>query len=86
MRGRGRATGGTRRERMGGGALLNTWDTARAISAGKPSLRHPPQGEPSLGAQFFLEFTSPAYTFSRHEGLRVVTRRNFIQATWADCS
>lgn len=45
---------------MGGGALLNTWDTARAISAGKPSLRHPPQGEPSLGAQFFLEFALPS--------------------------
>lgn len=45
---------------MGGGALSNTWDTARAISAGTSSLLHPPQGEPSLGAQFFLESALPS--------------------------
>lgn len=53
---------------MGGGALSNTWDTARAISAGTPSLLHPPQGNPLLGLNSSWNLHSPAHTFSMLKG------------------
>lgn len=72
---------------MGGGALSNTWDTARAISAGTPSLLHPPQGEPSWGS-VLPGICTPQRTPSpgTNGASQVVTHEEFHPgATWADC-